>query len=897
MFIVPDHFGKTLMGRDLLAQDYMLKQLTASLMHPEDELGKDFWNRVHKKALEQFGTTEIPMNTFNKIWIVPEKAVIYEHEKGAFVVESKLKVLLEEDYLAMDFHQKSTAKSRDPARDLDMEKNLSLRANEMSEAISENKIASSPAAPRNDVQTQALREVLIPEITKEVNEGKIFANLRQIYHSMILASWYKQNLKESLLGQVYVNQHKTAGVDIEDTSVNQQIYDQYVKAFEKGVFNFIKEDYVAIDFQQKSTATPYAPAEGERLSKKPIPRRYFAGGIGFATTGSPIALATEKNAAVRREVERIGDNTVGVDVDLAAQSASPIRAKFVENGDFLLDIETLPEVIMKNPEFLLHKDTKIRAFGHEDDLPDVTAIRDAWNNHLLAIEAKNDTLGFTMYMAIQDLLKIESADDRVNGKFMGVGGLRKLHYAQGLSLVESLDRGFPTSIDAGEKEAFADALPLASAMELKNRMFIPIGSGKTAVHIHRFDPYDNNLADRAKRDAISRELMRIYNAINRTMGGGLFVAEDQNMTERDMKVMFETIPDPKKNNPWVLPNSDTDHNAHPTHYTAVGVIKGMLAGIKYVAAFKRRHHGLRGKKVLVQGIGNLGQDLIKQLVLEEKALVVAVDKKDLNEVFVGETKQKFIEVDWVKKAIADRQLYLFQETGQDMYNPFRNKVYRSALAKMGILKDTGGIDIFSPNGEPYVITEETVQLLKEAGVKMVAGSTNNPLYSLQQADELHRAGILYIVDWVINSAGVQAVAGTLKFVTGDLREIDLATITDNTKNTVIEVLERWRRDRRREPHLTPLDAALRINEARAKLLPQSVRKAASPIDLAAPSATGGIDFNPSMLTMEIKTNGKNIQFPVPQQPMGNFNVDGFAPVIIRVSPITNLPLLIGLNQS
>ena len=33
--IIPQSFGLTEMGRDLLAEDYMLKQITASLMYPE----------------------------------------------------------------------------------------------------------------------------------------------------------------------------------------------------------------------------------------------------------------------------------------------------------------------------------------------------------------------------------------------------------------------------------------------------------------------------------------------------------------------------------------------------------------------------------------------------------------------------------------------------------------------------------------------------------------------------------------------------------------------------------------------------------------------------------------------------------------------------------------------
>src|SRR5205814_1829907 len=99
--IIPEGFGVTEMGRDLLAQDYILKQLTASLIYPEDQLGKEFWERVRTKAQEKYGTTDIPMNTFNKIWIVPNKAVVYENGASAFVIESNLKVMLEEDYLAL----------------------------------------------------------------------------------------------------------------------------------------------------------------------------------------------------------------------------------------------------------------------------------------------------------------------------------------------------------------------------------------------------------------------------------------------------------------------------------------------------------------------------------------------------------------------------------------------------------------------------------------------------------------------------------------------------------------------------------------------------------------------------------------------------------------------------
>ncbi len=65
--IVPQSFGLTEMGRDLLAEDYMLKQITASIIYPEDQIGKKFWKRVYEEATKKYGTTDIPVNTFNKV--------------------------------------------------------------------------------------------------------------------------------------------------------------------------------------------------------------------------------------------------------------------------------------------------------------------------------------------------------------------------------------------------------------------------------------------------------------------------------------------------------------------------------------------------------------------------------------------------------------------------------------------------------------------------------------------------------------------------------------------------------------------------------------------------------------------------------------------------------------
>ena len=233
--IIPERFGITEMGRDMLAQDYMLKQLMASLTYPESGLGQEFWDRVYKRAYEEYGTTDIPLNTFNKVWIVPKNAVVYEHGGSAFIAERRLKVMLEEDYLALQKNFESTQHGITQLEEGD------------AEAISK-------------ISSEVVRMVLIPELEKEINFGKNFSNLRQIFNSMILATWYKKNLRESLLGQVYVDKNKIKGVDVEDKKVKQKIYNKFLEAFRVGVYDYIKEDYY------------------EEIGEV-IPRKYFSGGV------------------------------------------------------------------------------------------------------------------------------------------------------------------------------------------------------------------------------------------------------------------------------------------------------------------------------------------------------------------------------------------------------------------------------------------------------------------------------------------------------------------------------------------------------------------------------------------------------------------------------------------
>lgn len=240
--IIPESFGNTEMGRDLLGQDYVLKQLMSSLMSPEQALGKEFWARVHAKAKDLYGSTEIPLNTFSKVWIVPENATLLEKDGQVLVGSTYLKVLLAEDYSAL---QKT--------------------------------LGDANVQPVSDIMhgatAEVVRAVLIPELEREINEGQNFAPLRQIFHSMVLAIWVKRNFRTGLLGQVYMDQNKTPGIEVIDKTDKNQIFDRYVEAFQKGVYSHIKEEW---DIET-----------GEM-----IPRRYFSGGFGV-TEGHDWAQVVE----------------------------------------------------------------------------------------------------------------------------------------------------------------------------------------------------------------------------------------------------------------------------------------------------------------------------------------------------------------------------------------------------------------------------------------------------------------------------------------------------------------------------------------------------------------------------------------------------------------------------
>lgn len=229
--MIPQDLSLTLLGRDMLAQDYLLKQMTSSLLYPNDGVGQEFWKQVYTKAKSGFAGAQIPVKSFNKVWILPDQANVYTKGQTVIITGAHLKVMLDHDCNAV---QKNTETNR-----------IQLG--------------------QQDVAEQAMRDIIIPVLEKEINEGAHFAPLRQIFHAAILAEWYKRHFRQSILGQHYANQNKVSGIDETPTQFKENLYQQYLQAYKKGVYNFVREDR--------------DPQTGEM-----IPRKYFSGGLNVSVS-------------------------------------------------------------------------------------------------------------------------------------------------------------------------------------------------------------------------------------------------------------------------------------------------------------------------------------------------------------------------------------------------------------------------------------------------------------------------------------------------------------------------------------------------------------------------------------------------------------------------------------
>lgn len=219
--IMPKVLSETRLGEEMLKQDVLLKKRSAALLRPQGEIGRKFWDALYAKAKDQFGRTDLSVETNHKIWIVADTAKILSLPNRAYILQSRLRVQMEEDVLA-NSHAQGLKPETATAREF------------------------------QQASLQLYKEMILPVIEKEVNTSQAFAPVRSMFHAFLLANWLKKHLPsgDSVYGR-FVNQGETMGLGYAQSNYDDLLdvqnridltYAVYLKMHKQGFVNEIYEN-------------------------------------------------------------------------------------------------------------------------------------------------------------------------------------------------------------------------------------------------------------------------------------------------------------------------------------------------------------------------------------------------------------------------------------------------------------------------------------------------------------------------------------------------------------------------------------------------------------------------------------------------------------------------------
>lgn len=236
-------------------------------------------------------------------------------------------------------------------------------------------------------------------------------------------------------------------------------------------------------------------------------------------------------------------------------------------------------------------------------------------------------------------------------------------------------------------EALYDAMRLARGMSYKSAIVnLPLGGGKSVIMKPK------GMFSRA-------QLFRKFGEFVNELGGRYITSVDSGTSLTDMDEIAKATP-------YVA--SLSTHNAEPSPFTAIGVVRGIEAAVK----FKLGKDSLQGLHVAIQGVGKVGYHIAEMLHQRGAKLSVA----DINQEQVNKAVEAF---------------------GATSYPV--DKIHSVEC------------DIFSPCALGAIINDLTFPELK---APIIAGSANNQLARAYHGQMLHDKGILYATDYLINAGGL-----------------------------------------------------------------------------------------------------------------------------------------------
>ena len=229
------------------------------------------------------------------------------------------------------------------------------------------------------------------------------------------------------------------------------------------------------------------------------------------------------------------------------------------------------------------------------------------------------------------------------------------------------------------------------------------------------------------------ELLLAFGRVVEELGGRFFTGGDMGIDATDLAVMGRATSH--------IGHTPATAGVDASDLTAIGVVSAM----EVVA--ERLGKPLSICTVALQGLGEVGGRLAEKLAGKGVDLIV--------------TDTVFARTDAVVRA-----------TGARAVSP--DEIFDRPC------------DIFSPNAAGAVVT---ATIARELRCRAIVGAANNPLASPEVGAELHRRGVLYAPDFVVNAGGLLSVL----FETGVLDELGIVARVQRIGADLASLLDRAER--------------------------------------------------------------------------------------------------------
>ena len=247
---------------------------------------------------------------------------------------------------------------------------------------------------------------------------------------------------------------------------------------------------------------------------------------------------------------------------------------------------------------------------------------------------------------------------------------------------------------ASEEEAVRDVLRLSRGMTYKSAMAnLRLGGGKSVIIGN-------------PRTHKTPELLAAFARALEQLNGRYIAAEDSGTSVADMKYMTQFTQHVAGIHD--KPSDEGTRSGDPSPATAYGTFIGIKAAVKE----RLGRDSLDGLRVAVQGVGNVGFDLARQLKEAGAQL-------------------------WVTDIHREPLVQAGKELGATVVAP--DEIF-------GL-----DVDVFAPCALGAILNDTTIPQLKAS---IVAGAANNQLAEARHGLALMKRGILYAPDYVINAGGI-----------------------------------------------------------------------------------------------------------------------------------------------